>query len=127
MLNDWIKNNILSPSFSSGVLTVDGRRTDVAQELVFYMDITDETNSHYINVNLRQCLDSRVCQQLLKDKDQKFINSNKMNHINGYVYGNMPAVDVCEGEDVAIYAFALGNGIHTLQIYGQTFVMKKHR
>lgn len=106
---------------------MDGRRTDVAQELVFYTDITDETNSHYINVNLRHCLDPRVCLQLLKDKDDKFINSNKMDHINGYVYGNMPPVDVCEGEDVAIYVFALGNGIHTFQIYGQTFVVKKHR
>lgn len=50
-----------------------------------------------------------------------------MYHINGYVYGNMPGLDVCEGDDVAIYIFALANGIHAMQIYGQTFVIRKHR
>ena len=51
-----------------------------------------------------------------------------MYHINGYVYGNMPDLeDVCEGEEIVIYVFALANGIHDMQIYGQTFTFKNHR
>ena len=51
-----------------------------------------------------------------------------MFHINGYVYGNMPDLeDICEGEEIVIYIFALANGIHDMQIYGQTFIFKNHR
>ena len=51
-----------------------------------------------------------------------------MYHINGYVYGNMPDFeDVCEGEEIVIYIYALANGIHDMQIYGQTFTHKNHR
>ena len=51
-----------------------------------------------------------------------------MFHINGYVYGNMPDLeDICEGEEIVIYIFALANGIHDMQIYGQTFTFKNHR
>lgn len=110
-----------------GTLTPDGRRTDVSQEIVLYTDVTDEAKSHYIGLNLRRCLDPRACLQLLHSKDTAFKESNRMYHINGYVYGNLPGLDVCEGDDVAMYTFALSNGIHTMQIYGQTFVIRKHR
>ncbi|XP_053407301.1 hephaestin-like isoform X2 [Mercenaria mercenaria] len=110
-----------------GTLTPDGRRMDVAQEIVLYTEVTDESSSHYADVNLRRCLNPRVCRNLLRRKDERFIESNKMYHINGYVYGNLPGLEVCEGDDVAIYTFALANGIHTMQIYGQTFIVKNHR
>lgn len=113
--------------FFTGTLTPDGLRRDVSKEIVLYTDITDETSSHYIGVNLRRCHDPHVCLDLLRRKDEKFIESNKMYHINGYVYGNLPGLDVCEGSDVAIYTFSLAEGIHTMQIYGQTFVIKNHR
>ena len=51
-----------------------------------------------------------------------------MYHINGYVYGNMPELDgICEGEEIALYVFSLANGIHDMQIYGQTMVHRNHR
>ncbi|KAH3706573.1 hypothetical protein DPMN_065961, partial [Dreissena polymorpha] len=110
-----------------GTLSSTGLRKDVEHELFFYTEITDESKSHYINLNLRRCQDPRLCLQLLHSKDKEFKHSNQFSHINGYVYGNMPGLDVCEGEEVAIYIFALGNGYHTMQIYGQTFVQRKHR
>ena len=51
-----------------------------------------------------------------------------MYHINGYVYGNMPDLEgICEGEEIALYVFSLANGIHDMQIYGQTMIHRKHR
>ncbi|WAR20412.1 HPHL1-like protein [Mya arenaria] len=37
-----------------GTLGLDGARMDVDRELVVYSDITDETNSWYINENIRR-------------------------------------------------------------------------
>ncbi|KAL4232107.1 hypothetical protein ACF0H5_009683 [Mactra antiquata] len=110
-----------------GILTPHGSRTDVSHEIVLYTEETDESRSHYISHNLRRCLDPRDCHQLLRNKDKDFISSNKMYHINGYVYGNLPNLDVCEGDDVALYIFSLANGIHSMQIYGQTFTIRNHR
>lgn len=110
-----------------GTLNPEGVRNDVQQELVLYADITDETDSHYIGVNMRRCKDPRLCAEHLRTKNADFRESNRKYHINGYSYGNLPSLNVCEGDDVALYIFALSNGIHTMQIYGQTFVIKKHR
>ena len=47
--------------------------------------------------------------------------------INGYMYGNLPGLDVCAGERVAYYVFSLVAEIHAIEIRGQTFLYQNQR
>ncbi|KAL5022875.1 hypothetical protein ScPMuIL_002030 [Solemya velum] len=110
-----------------GILTPDGRRRDVDTEKALYFDITNETSSWYGEQNLRRCGNVRECHRLFQTRDADFLNSNLMHNINGYMYGHLPGLDVCEGQRVAVYMFSLNLGYHTVYTYGQTMVVKGRR
>ena len=54
-------------------------------------------------------------------------SGNEKYHINGYIYGNLPAFPSCEGEKVVFYFMSLNLGIHTIHINGQTMVLERRR
>ena len=41
--------------------------------------------------------------------------------MNGFLYGNMPGLDICVGDRVVWYVFSVGtsNEIHTIYFHGQ--------
>ena len=47
-----------------------------------------------------------------------------MHSINGYVYGNLPGLEMCLGDRVAWHVFSLGTetDMHTLYFHGNVLV-----
>ena len=50
-----------------------------------------------------------------------------MSGINGYVFGNLPNLDFCQGDRVAWHVFSLGTetDMHTLYFHGNVLVSVK--
>ena len=46
-----------------------------------------------------------------------------MHGINGYLYGNLPGLDMCLGDDVSWHLIGYGNEVdmHGAHFHGQTF------
>ena len=61
------------------------------------------------------------CLALAEDED--YLESNLMHGINGYLYANLPDLEVCLGEKVSWHLIGLGNEVdmHTAYFYGNTF------
>ena len=54
--------------------------------------------------------------------DPGFRASNNMRNINGYMYGNLPGLRMCKGDNVS-WHFIGGPGlVHTAAFYGNTFL-----
>ncbi|XP_078513094.1 ferroxidase HEPHL1 isoform X2 [Lissotriton helveticus] len=106
---------------------LEGRRlgrTDVDKDFVLMFSVVDENLSWYLdenmNVNGLQSVDK-------EDKD--FMESNKMHAINGYLYGNLPGLDMCAGERVSWHLFGMGNevDVHSAYFHGHTITNRGHR
>ncbi|XP_053377080.1 ferroxidase HEPHL1-like [Mercenaria mercenaria] len=110
-----------------GILDRYGNRLDVDKELYLYPDIANENNNWYFDQNLRRCGDPRECWRLKETENTKFVESNRMHHINGFIYGNLPDFPVCEGESVVWYFASLNLGVHTIHANGQTMIIEKKR
>jgi len=61
--------------------------------------------------------------------DEDFQESNKMHVINGYVFGNVPGLEMKYGENINWYLIGLGNEVdmHTVHFHGQTFVTVRYQ
>ncbi|XP_060590444.1 ferroxidase HEPHL1-like [Ruditapes philippinarum] len=110
-----------------GVLDIHGNRKDVDKEFFLYADIADENNNLYADQHVSKCGNPTLCQTLKETGDDDFAESNKMPHINGYLYGNLPDYTVCEGENVVWYFMSINDGIHTIHANGQTMIIEKKR
>jgi len=56
--------------------------------------------------------------------DEGYRESNKMHGINGYLYANLPGLDMCLGDNVSWHLISIGNEFdrHTAYFYGNTFM-----
>ena len=54
---------------------------------------------------------------------------NLMHGINGYLYGNLPGLDMCLGDNVSWHLIGYGNEVdmHGAHFHGQTFLMNTNR
>ncbi len=61
--------------------------------------------------------------------DEDFIESNLMNSMNGYVYGNLPGLTMRHGERVRWYVMAAGSedDMHTPDWHGNTVLSDGRR
>ena len=52
-----------------------------------------------------------------------------MHGINGYLFANLPKLDMCWGEDISWHLIGYGNevDIHGVYFHGQTFLYNKNR
>ena len=55
--------------------------------------------------------------------DEDYKESNLMHGINGYLYANLPSLEMCLGETISWHVIGLGNEVdmHTAYFYGNTF------
>uniref|UniRef100_A0A674K7B4 ferroxidase n=1 Tax=Terrapene triunguis TaxID=2587831 RepID=A0A674K7B4_9SAUR len=100
--------------------------TDAAKGFALMYSIVDENLSWYIDANIKAfCLDPTTVDK----EDEGFKNSNKMHAINGYIFGNLPTLEMCAGQSVSWYLIGMGNeiDIHSAYFYGHTIVNKGHR
>ena len=57
-------------------------------------------------------------------EDEDYLESNKMHGVNGYLYANLPGLQMCLGEKISWHVIGLGNEVdmHTAYFYGNTFL-----
>ncbi|XP_053467305.1 ferroxidase HEPHL1 [Ictalurus furcatus] len=111
---------------NKGVLDNSGtRRFDVDQEFFLMFSVVDENLSWYLKNNIERFIPDAVN---LKDNEE-FHESNLMHAINGYVFGNLPPLNVCVGRIVSWHLFGIGNevDIHSAYFHGHTLLDRGHR
>lgn len=122
------KKGILKDSDSLGsVQTNPGlERIDVDQLVFLMFTVTDESMSWYQQENIRTfCSDPDGVDQ----EDPDFQESNMMHAINGYMFGNLPGIELCQYRPVAVHLFGMGNevDIHSVNFQGGTLLDHGHR
>lgn len=108
-----------------GRLGPQGRPRDVDREFVALFKVFDENGSPYLERNVKAFADPKR----VKPDDEGFIESNKMHGINGYLFANLPGLEMKRGERVRWYILALGNEVdlHTAHWHGNTGLAAGHR
>ncbi|XP_053179120.1 ceruloplasmin [Scomber japonicus] len=107
-----------------GTLDLHGDRSaDYLYALSFM--VSDENMSWYLDQNIRTYI-TNPASNLKEDED--FIESNKMHGINGYLYGNLPGLSMCQGNKIHWHLFALGNEVdmHSVHFHGQILTTQNH-
>jgi FtsP/CotA-like multicopper oxidase with cupredoxin domain len=109
-----------------GQAKADGSPKDVDRELVTLFQVFDENNTHYLEQNIeRFASDPKEALKEAEEGDEGFGESNLMHGINGYVYGNLPALTTKVGQKVRWYVLSMGTevDIHTPHWHGGTLTM----
>lgn len=107
----------------NGVLKDDFSRNDVDQDVILMFHVVDENNSWYLKKNMQNLMDPPDVE------DEDFIESNLMHAINGYMFGNLPSLQLCQHQTVAWHLFGMGNeqDIHSVFFHGNTILDRGHR
>lgn len=120
-----INSGLIGPLLTckKGILKDDLSRNDVDQEVFLIFNIVDENNSWYLKNNMQNLTEPPDVQ------DEDFIESNLMHAINGYVFGNLPGLELCQNQIVALHLFGIGNeqDIHSVFFHGNTLLDRGHR
>lgn len=82
-------------------------RRNVDQEFVILFTEMNENESWLLDENIDSFSDDPAATKALKS-DAGFIASNKMKSINGYVYGNLPGLNMCQGDRVSWHMIGMG-------------------
>lgn len=97
-----------------GALGSNGRQRQVDQEFFLMLSVTDENLSWYHDYNLKHL-------HVSTNDENDFYESNMMHGINGYLYGNLPGLNMCVDDRVAWHVFSVGSevDVHTVYFHGQ--------
>ena len=108
-----------------GLLQPNGKLTGIDREFVVLFTVFDENKSHYLDKNILAFAPNAT---EMKD-DEAFIESNLMHSMNGYVYDNLPGLNMKVGEKVRWYQLALGTEVdlHTPHWHGNTLLSAGQR
>ncbi|KAM8975284.1 ferroxidase HEPHL1 [Pelodytes ibericus] len=109
-----------------GTLDASSHRLDVDKDFLMMLSVVDENLSWYLEDNIQSyCTEPET----VDVDDEAFQESNKMHAINGYLFGNLPDLDMCIGERIAWHLFGIGNevDIHSTYFYGHTITTQGHR
>ena len=102
----------------------DASPNDVDREFVTLFSIMDENQSRFLRRNLRALPRLRrfPASDEALEHDEEFSESNLMHAINGFVYGNLPRLEMSRGERVRWYVLDLGTetDLHTPHWHGNT-------
>ncbi|KAM9848846.1 ceruloplasmin [Aulostomus maculatus] len=107
-----------------GTLDVYGDKSAEYMYSLLFM-VSDENFSWYLDENIRAYITNPA--KGLKD-DEDFMESNKMHGINGFLYGNLPGLSMCQGKKILWHIFALGNEVdmHSVHFHGQILTTQNH-
>uniref|UniRef100_A0A8C8AKI2 ferroxidase n=1 Tax=Otus sunia TaxID=257818 RepID=A0A8C8AKI2_9STRI len=103
---------------------LDGTGAVNAFALMF--SIVDENFSWYLDENINTfCLEPATVDK----EDEGFQTSNRMHAINGYIYGNLPVLEMCADTSMSWHLFGMGSeiDIHAAYFYGHTFTNRDQR
>ncbi|XP_069831485.1 ceruloplasmin-like [Dendropsophus ebraccatus] len=96
------------------------------EEFILMFSVIDENLSWYLDENIiAYCTHPGSVDK----EDEDFQESNKMHSINGYMYGNLPGLSMCENTKVKWYMFGMGNevDIHSAYFHGQVLTHQRYR
>ncbi len=110
-----------------GELRANGLPKGVDREVIVSLDFDDENGSWFIDQNVQ-----RYVKDAAKAKAEgiAFQASNQMMSINGFIYGNMPIIQLRRGEHVRWYVFGgMGTDLdfHVLHWHGATALVNGMR
>ncbi|XP_060755917.1 ferroxidase HEPHL1-like isoform X2 [Neoarius graeffei] len=94
-------------------------------EFFLMFSAVDENLSWYLENNTEMyCHDDMTL-----NEDPLFQESNRLHSINGFVYGNLPTLEVCLGRPVFWHLLGIGNTIdlHSIHFHGHTLLNQGHR
>uniref|UniRef100_A0A8C9V2M8 ferroxidase n=1 Tax=Scleropages formosus TaxID=113540 RepID=A0A8C9V2M8_SCLFO len=101
-------------------------RKDVDKDFFLMFSVVDENLSWYLEENIQTfCSDPTGV-----DRDsEEFQESNRMHAINGYVFGNLPGLEICHNHTVAWHLLGMGNevDVHAANFHGHTLLDRGHR
>lgn len=106
-----------------GELAENDKPKGVDREFIVLFSVLDENHSHYLADNIRRFAPRA------RAEDEEFEESNLMHSMNGFVYGDLPGLDMQVGERVRWYQLALGTEVdlHTPHWHGNTLQQGGHR
>ncbi|NXW78674.1 HEPH protein, partial [Hirundo rustica] len=98
----------------------------IDKEFYLLFNVFDENLSWYLNANIKYYL---RMEETSVEKDDGFEESNRMHAINGLMFGNLPGLDVCEGDKVSWHLLGLGSeaDVHGAVFQGNTMQMNGMR
>ncbi|XP_071964976.1 hephaestin-like protein [Antedon mediterranea] len=107
-----------------GILNKNGQRSDVDKEFVLMFTVTDENLSYYLDENIQEFATS-----LVNKEDEAFQGSLLKDGINGYLYGNLPGLEINQGDKVEWHVLGMGTeaDIHTAYFHGNILDVRNHR
>uniref|UniRef100_A0A8D2NFT2 ferroxidase n=1 Tax=Zonotrichia albicollis TaxID=44394 RepID=A0A8D2NFT2_ZONAL len=100
--------------------------TGAANAFALMFSIVDENFSWYLDENINTfCLEPDT----VNKEDEGFQTSNRMHAINGYIYGNLPGLEMCADTSMSWHLFGMGAeiDIHAAYFYGHTFTSRDQR
>ncbi|KAL9983729.1 hypothetical protein ACROYT_G005948 [Oculina patagonica] len=112
-----------------GVLVKNSvERENIDKEFVVLFTEMNENESWLLDDNIDSFSDDPAATKALKS-DAGFIASNKMKSINGYVYGNLPGLNMCQGDRVSWHMIGMGtwSDVHNPSFHGHTVKISSHR
>ncbi|KAM4545939.1 ferroxidase HEPHL1 isoform 2-T2 [Odontesthes bonariensis] len=119
------KKGILKEANEQAPSKSESARHDVDQDVFLMFNVVDENLSWYLDDNIQNCSDPAGVNM----DDPEFEESNLMHAINGYTYGNLPGIELCQHRAVAWHLFGMGNevDIHSAFFHGNTLLDRGHR
>nr|XP_002814211.2 ceruloplasmin-like [Pongo abelii] len=117
-----INSGLLGPLLvcRNGSLGDNGKQKGVDKEFYLLATIFDENESNLLDENIRTFITEP---ENVDKEDPDCQASNKMYSINGYMYGNLPGLDMCLGDNVLWHVFSVGSveDLHGIYFSGNTF------
>jgi hephaestin len=111
---------------AKGKARADGSPKDVDREFITMFEVADENQSAYLADNIAKYPTDPAS---VDPEDEDFQESNLMHSINGYVFGNLPGLEMKKGEMVRWYLMGMGTEVdlHTPHWHGNTLLVNGHR
>ncbi|XP_019666136.1 ceruloplasmin-like [Felis catus] len=104
----------------NGSLGEDGKQKGKDKEFYLLATIFDENKSYLLDENIRTFTTEP---ENVDKEDPDFQESNQMHSINGYMYGNLPGLDMCLGDNISWHVLSVGSekDLHGIYFSGNTF------
>ena len=88
---------------------VNGKHKDIDKDFVLLFTVMDETRSWLLDDNIKEYCSPNFTFPQDEAEFKAFRDSNNMHVINGYIFGNLPGLDMCVGDRVDWHLFGMGS------------------
>ncbi len=88
---------------------MNGKHKDVDKDFVLLFTVMDETRSWFLEKNIKEYCSPNFTIPQDEDEFTAFRESNNIRMINGYIFGNVPGLDMCVGDKVDWHLFGMGS------------------